>query len=83
MKPAPPSTAPLPPPPPIFDDYPQFLEGVADWIEQQAHGRHVGLACEAVRAGQDAWFGVGVYTVCELFFDAGMCFISKTKRCFL
>jgi hypothetical protein len=61
--------------PPIYDDYRSFLNGVADWIEDRrtSLGKdRQGLACEVVRGAQDVWCGVGVYTVCELFFDAGM-----------
>jgi hypothetical protein len=63
------------PPIPIYDDYRSFLNGVADWIEDRrtSLGKdRQGLACEVVRGAQDVWCGVGVYTVCELFFDAGM-----------
>lgn len=59
-------------PPPIYDDYFYFLSGVSAWIEKRAAVTvREGLACEVVRSAQDVWCGVGVYTVCELFFDAG------------
>ncbi|KAF8179456.1 hypothetical protein BJ912DRAFT_929655 [Pholiota molesta] len=61
--------------PPVYDDYRSFLNGVADWIEDRrtSLGKdRQGLACEVVRGAQDVWCGVGVYTVCELFFDAGI-----------
>jgi hypothetical protein len=66
---------------PIYDDYSGFLTRVANWVEVRmsslGSARH-GLACEVVREAQDVWCGVGVYTVSELFFDAG-----KVLYCFL
>ncbi|KIM37962.1 hypothetical protein M413DRAFT_30608 [Hebeloma cylindrosporum] len=31
-----------------------------------------GLACEIIQSTQDVWCGIGVYTICEVFFDAGV-----------
>ncbi|KDR67116.1 hypothetical protein GALMADRAFT_161738 [Galerina marginata CBS 339.88] len=59
-------------PPPIFEDYLVFLAGVANWITRRSTGNRFGLACEAMRSAQDEWPGLGVYTVLEVFFDAGV-----------
>lgn len=61
-------------PPDVYSDYAGFLQCVADWIKRQASSRaaRTKLACEAVRDANAVWGGVGVYTVCELFFLSGM-----------
>jgi hypothetical protein len=64
-------------PPHLYDNYVIFLTGVAQWVAQRAaspSSKRTGLACEVIRATQDVWCGIGVYTVCEVFFDAGMLF---------
>ncbi|KAF8886455.1 hypothetical protein CPB84DRAFT_1850134 [Gymnopilus junonius] len=66
-------------PPSIYDDYSYFLTKVANWIETRSRGIRSGLACEVMRSTQDVWCGIGVYTVCELFFDAGMFSYSPTQ----
>ncbi|KAJ3506414.1 hypothetical protein NLJ89_g6883 [Agrocybe chaxingu] len=60
--------------PDVYTSYSGFLKTVADWIEAQAASgsKRTRLACEAVRNANDVWGGVGVYTVCEIFFDAGI-----------
>ncbi|KIM36355.1 hypothetical protein M413DRAFT_14026 [Hebeloma cylindrosporum] len=46
-------------------DYGGFLELVAHWIEERAasSSSRRGLVCEVMRAANDVWFGVGVYTI--------------------
>ncbi|KAF9521419.1 hypothetical protein CPB83DRAFT_900752 [Crepidotus variabilis] len=47
---------------------------VVRWIESRSKSLRDGLACEVIRGdGGKVWGGVGVYTVSELFFDAGIC----------
>ena len=62
----------------VYTNYFKFLETVAAWIEERANqsrAKRNGLACEVIRLnGNKIWGGVGVYTVCELFFDSGMIF---------
>jgi hypothetical protein len=50
-----------------------FLGIIADWIESRAKLKRNGLACSVLRgsASNKVWGGVGVYTVSEIFFDAG------------
>ncbi|KAF8239953.1 hypothetical protein L208DRAFT_1374439 [Tricholoma matsutake] len=62
----------LDPPPSIFANFTTFLECVAHWVEEQSSSTHSGLACKAVHGANRVWLGVGVYTVAELFFMAGM-----------
>jgi hypothetical protein len=64
----------------VYKDYGGFLALVARWISERAASRshRTTLACEAIRGaktkdGTTVWAGVGVYTVCEIFFLAGMC----------
>lgn len=56
----------------IYHDYGKFLELVAQWTMQQAKSsKRSGLVCEVMREAKHVWFGVGVYTVCEILFMAG------------
>lgn len=56
----------------VYKDYNRFLELIASWIgERAASSSRGGLVCEVMRAANDVWFGVGVYTVCEILFMAG------------
>ena len=66
-------------PPDVYEDFPRFLQHIADWIEMQAESKQMvqtGLACEIIHKTNPVWGGIGVYTVCELFYDAGKSFIS-------
>ncbi|KAH6869615.1 hypothetical protein BKA70DRAFT_1451838 [Coprinopsis sp. MPI-PUGE-AT-0042] len=62
--------------PDIIEDYPGFLKGVADWVKDSRgpSGKNActGLACNAIRHASLVWVGVGAYTVCEIFFIAGL-----------
>ena len=55
-------------------NYSSFLNLVANWISQRAESNsaRLGLVCEVMRNANEVWFGVGVYTVCEVLFLAGM-----------
>ena len=58
----------------VHKDYEKFLELVVSWIsERAASSSWNGLVCEVMRAANGVWFGVGVYTVCEILFMAGSC----------
>ncbi|RDB17730.1 hypothetical protein Hypma_001157 [Hypsizygus marmoreus] len=61
-------------PPDVYTDYADFLTAVATWIQKRASGQNTrnGIACQVVREANETWSGIGVYTVCELFFDAGL-----------
>ncbi|KAK7063462.1 hypothetical protein R3P38DRAFT_3339037 [Favolaschia claudopus] len=49
-----------------------FLPAFAEWMRDRQAGDRNGLAIEAVRAASEVFLGVGVYTVLELFFLAGL-----------
>lgn len=59
----------------VYADFGAFLEALAAWIKlRRRHAQRTGLAYEVIRQQDDAkkvWVGVGVYTVCEIFFIAG------------
>ncbi|KAJ7429906.1 hypothetical protein B0H11DRAFT_2140501 [Mycena galericulata] len=59
-------------PPNIFTSTLDYLALVADWIEgillEPSHTR----ACDKIRASNTIFYGIGVYTVMELFFMAGL-----------
>jgi hypothetical protein len=59
-------------PPDVYEDYAGFLQIVAAWIKERAKStsKRTGLASMVVRNASEVWGGVGVYTVCELFFLA-------------
>lgn len=62
----------LPPAPcNVYDSFTVFLFTVQKWILERRNTTRAGLACEAVREANQVWGGVGVYTVCENFSDAG------------
>lgn len=61
-------------PPDIYSCYHNFLETVAKWISDRANSSSTkkdSSACQAMRNANKVWGGVGVYTVSEIFFDAG------------
>ncbi|KAF8054957.1 hypothetical protein FPV67DRAFT_1459652 [Lyophyllum atratum] len=63
----------LPPTPPdLFHEYLAFLECVASWMSSRRNCARDGPACDEIRAWNTTWSGIGVYTVSELFFDAGL-----------
>ncbi|KAG6914372.1 hypothetical protein DXG01_000728 [Tephrocybe rancida] len=64
----------------IIDDYPVFLQGVVSWLSLRAHLVRGGLATTAIRDSNEVWTGIGVYTVNELFFMAGLSpFLSEAE----
>ncbi|KAJ7101589.1 hypothetical protein C8R43DRAFT_243241 [Mycena crocata] len=49
-----------------------FLDSLASWMRGRLGGLRNGLACEVIRNVSDVFLGIGVYTVIELFFLAGL-----------
>ncbi|KXN81811.1 hypothetical protein AN958_03741 [Leucoagaricus sp. SymC.cos] len=69
----------------IHIQYCKFLSDVARWIDKRKQKKNClrnGLACEVIREEEEVWGGVGVYTVCELFFDAGLSLFLTEKEVF-
>ncbi|KAJ7861373.1 hypothetical protein B0H14DRAFT_3863411 [Mycena olivaceomarginata] len=67
------SRAALPPPPSDFYSANwDFLDSLANWIRSRPNCDWNGLACDVIRSTRDAFLGIGVYTVNELFFLAGL-----------
>ena len=61
------------PPHDVYSSYPEFLAEVSNWIRECWTLGRLSYACEVIRKqGRGVFGGVGVYTICELFFDAGM-----------
>ncbi|KAF8240414.1 hypothetical protein L208DRAFT_1420413 [Tricholoma matsutake] len=65
-------------PPDVYLDYHGFLQTIVVWIKKQVEStsKRAGLACCAVCNASEIWGGVGVYTVCEIFFLAGDLLLS-------
>ncbi|KAK6972255.1 hypothetical protein R3P38DRAFT_2411834, partial [Favolaschia claudopus] len=61
-------------PPDIYTQTTDFLVVVAQWMQDEnwLNGKRYVLACDAIRAANKVWYGIGVYTVMELFFLAGL-----------
>ncbi|KAK7034410.1 hypothetical protein R3P38DRAFT_2466028, partial [Favolaschia claudopus] len=59
-------------PPDIYTHTTDFLVMVAEWIQDENWLDVYVLACDAIRAANKVWYGIGVYTVMELFFLAGL-----------
>ncbi|KAF8168972.1 hypothetical protein K438DRAFT_242206 [Mycena galopus ATCC 62051] len=77
----------LPPSPPDFSS-PQwaFLSLLADWIRRRAESNDAdqnGLACDVIRGESTVFLGIGVYTVNELFFLAGLSPLLTEAEVFL
>ncbi|KAJ7735873.1 hypothetical protein DFH07DRAFT_779893 [Mycena maculata] len=69
-------------PPNIYTETSDFLLLVSHWIEKEnflAGRKHV-LACDAIRSANKVWYGIGVYTVMELFLMAGLSPFLTTAR---
>ncbi|KAJ7795050.1 hypothetical protein B0H14DRAFT_2921129 [Mycena olivaceomarginata] len=63
----------LPPSPSNFYDPGwEFLTAVTKWMQSRLNADRNGLACEVIRAANDVFLGIGVYTVVEIFFLAGL-----------
>ncbi|KAJ7454584.1 hypothetical protein B0H11DRAFT_2069106 [Mycena galericulata] len=59
-------------PPNIYTSTTDFLSLVADWIEEILQEPNYGRACDHIRSCNTIFYGVGVYTIMELFFMAGL-----------
>lgn len=66
-----------------YKDFNAFLEKVVAfidlWHSKPRSTCESALAREKIFEAKETFFGVGVYTICELFFDAGMficCIVS-------
>ncbi|KAJ7210616.1 hypothetical protein C8J57DRAFT_1608084 [Mycena rebaudengoi] len=61
-------------PPDIYHHHNDFLAHLVVWIQQRlaTPSRMQGLARDAVRDANTVFYGIGVYTVMELFFLAGL-----------
>ncbi|TEB25647.1 hypothetical protein FA13DRAFT_1713884 [Coprinellus micaceus] len=71
----------------VFEDFHGFLVALVDWLKarRRSQAPRTGLACEVMRNEEGArkvWVGVGVYTVCELFFIAGISIFLSEKEVF-
>lgn len=66
----------------MYTEYTAFLANIANWIKAQSSTRvsatgkkstpsRSGHAIVAIRHAPEVWLGVGVYTVCKIFFMAG------------
>lgn len=78
------STAELPAEPAdAYADYNQFLKGVVQFMAARWHKPRDGLAADVIRTeGHLVFGGVGVYTVCEVFFDAGLHILLTEQELF-
>ncbi|KAF4564956.1 hypothetical protein EYR40_011129 [Pleurotus pulmonarius] len=60
-------------PPDVYSDFDAFLVGVTGFVDRILKSRKSCLAADEVRLSEPrAFFGVGVYTLCEIFFMAGI-----------
>ncbi|KAJ3526606.1 hypothetical protein NMY22_g10098 [Coprinellus aureogranulatus] len=71
----------------VFENFYEFLRALAAWIttRRRSGEDRTGLACEVMREDEGAkcvWVGVGVYTVCELFFLAGLSIFLNEREVF-
>ncbi|KAJ7029911.1 hypothetical protein C8F04DRAFT_1398194 [Mycena alexandri] len=73
----------LPPPP---DDFYSpnwaFISTLATWIRRRQAAERNGLACDAIRDANNVFLGIGVYTVVELFFLAGLSLLLTEEEVF-
>ncbi|KAJ7183593.1 hypothetical protein C8R46DRAFT_843602, partial [Mycena filopes] len=49
-----------------------FLPTLVQWMGNRRNMDRNGLACEVIRSANDVFLGIGVYTVVEIFFLAGL-----------
>jgi hypothetical protein len=64
----------------VFENFGDFLGALVAWIKgrRRSQALRTSLASEVIRNEEGArkvWVGVGVYTVCEIFFLAGVWFL--------
>ncbi|KAJ7927920.1 hypothetical protein B0H13DRAFT_1598279 [Mycena leptocephala] len=69
-------------PPSILTSPARFISTVIKWIETENifAGHKSKLACDAIRDANHVWYGIGVYTVMELFFLAGSFLLYNESR---
>ncbi|KAH9913158.1 uncharacterized protein B0H18DRAFT_1126517 [Fomitopsis serialis] len=58
----------------VLDEWDSVLNTIATWCHRYYPSGKAGkrLAMHVLRTTGDVWFGIGVYTVCEIFFLAGI-----------
>ncbi|KAH9934376.1 uncharacterized protein B0H18DRAFT_557401 [Fomitopsis serialis] len=58
----------------VLDEWDAVLAGIATWSKRYYEGKRKGkrLARDVLRFTPDVWFGIGVYTACEILFVAGI-----------
>ncbi|KAJ6589569.1 hypothetical protein B0H19DRAFT_1303919, partial [Mycena capillaripes] len=73
----------LPPSPADFhgSDW-AFISALAQWIASRADCDRNGLACDVIRSASDVFLGIGVYTVNEIFFLAGLSLLLTEAEVF-
>ncbi|KAJ7116741.1 hypothetical protein C8R46DRAFT_930976, partial [Mycena filopes] len=61
-------------PPNLYTSPSEFLQTLAAWIQSEKllSRSKPTLACNSIRTANQVWYGIGVYTVMELFFMAGL-----------
>lgn len=55
----------------MYLNYTDFLNVVANWLEDRRSGSRAGLASDIIKIANSVWSGVGVYTESELCFASG------------
>ncbi|KAJ6552966.1 hypothetical protein B0H19DRAFT_995362 [Mycena capillaripes] len=73
----------LPPSPADFhsSDW-TFISALAQWIASRADCDRNGLACDVIRSASHVFLGIGVYTVNEIFFLAGLSLLLTEAEVF-
>ncbi|TEB15755.1 hypothetical protein FA13DRAFT_1721077 [Coprinellus micaceus] len=71
----------------VFENFGDFLGALVAWIKgrRRSQALRTSLASEVIRNEEGArkvWVGVGVYTVCEIFFLAGISMFLNEKEVF-
>ncbi|KAH6907740.1 WD40-repeat-containing domain protein [Coprinopsis sp. MPI-PUGE-AT-0042] len=68
----------------VYSDFTGFLQAVANWrtLRVQSKSARGGLACEIARGASQVFVGLGVYTVCEVFYFAGIHPLLTEKEVF-
>ncbi|KAF8987634.1 hypothetical protein BDZ89DRAFT_1152618 [Hymenopellis radicata] len=59
----------------VYAEFPEWLNAVVEWAAQRARNGDASrsrFAMYVIRDARDVWGGVGVYTVAEIFFMAGL-----------
>ncbi|KAH6881220.1 hypothetical protein BKA70DRAFT_1446756 [Coprinopsis sp. MPI-PUGE-AT-0042] len=68
----------------VYADFPGFLQAVVNWrtLRVKSKSARGGLACEVARGASHVFVGLGVYTVCEVFYFAGIHPLLTEKEVF-